>query len=39
MDSFAIVNATVILPDQIVEGGAITVRDGLIAEVAPTAAN
>jgi alpha-D-ribose 1-methylphosphonate 5-triphosphate diphosphatase len=38
MDSFAIVNATVIQPDQILEGGAISVRDGLIAEVAPAAA-
>jgi alpha-D-ribose 1-methylphosphonate 5-triphosphate diphosphatase len=38
MESFAIVNATVILPDQIVNGGAIAVRDGLIAEVAPSAA-
>src|SRR5688572_10495125 len=38
MESFAIVNATVILPDQIVEGGAVAVRDGAIAEVAPSVA-
>ena len=37
MSSFAITNATVILPDQIVDGGAVTVRDGEIAEVAPAA--
>src|SRR5262245_10372803 len=37
MNSFAIVNATVILPDRILDGGAIVVRDDLIAEVAPSA--
>src|SRR4051812_22520492 len=38
MESFAITNAAVILPDQILNGGAVLVRDGTIAEVAPTAA-
>ena len=38
MQSFAIVNATVILPDRVLDGGAVLVRDGLIAEVAPAAA-
>lgn len=38
MNEFAVVNATVVLPDQILDGGAVLVRDGLIAEVAPTAA-
>ncbi len=38
MNGFAVVNATVVLPDKILAGGAVLVRDGLIAEVAPTAA-
>src|SRR6188508_695615 len=38
MNEFAVVNATVVLPDRVLEGGAVLVRDGLIAEVAPTTA-
>ena len=38
MNEFAIVNATVIQPDRVLDGGAVLVRDGLIAEVAPTTA-
>jgi alpha-D-ribose 1-methylphosphonate 5-triphosphate diphosphatase len=38
MESFAIVNAAVILPDQILDNGAVLVRDGHIDEVAPAAA-
>src|SRR3954470_10176923 len=38
MESFAIVNAAVILPDQILNGGVVLVQDGLIAEVSPAAA-
>jgi len=37
MEQFAIINATVILPDAVLSGGAVLVRDGLIAEVAPAA--
>jgi alpha-D-ribose 1-methylphosphonate 5-triphosphate diphosphatase len=37
MQSFAIINATVVLPDGVLDGGAVLVQDGTIAEVAPTA--
>jgi alpha-D-ribose 1-methylphosphonate 5-triphosphate diphosphatase len=35
MQSFAVVNATVVLPDRVLDGGAVLVEDGLIADVAP----
>jgi alpha-D-ribose 1-methylphosphonate 5-triphosphate diphosphatase len=38
MNEFAIANARVVLPDRVLEGGAVLVRGGLIADVAPTAA-
>src|SRR5687768_5546160 len=38
MTHVAIANATVVLPDRVLEGGAVLVRDGLIAEVAPSLA-
>src|SRR5215210_3802595 len=37
MQSFAITNATVVLPDRVLDGGAVLVEDGLIADVAPSA--
>jgi alpha-D-ribose 1-methylphosphonate 5-triphosphate diphosphatase len=37
MESFAIANATVVLPDEVLDGGAVLVQDGVIAEVAPSA--
>jgi alpha-D-ribose 1-methylphosphonate 5-triphosphate diphosphatase len=37
MTSFAVTNATVVLPDRILEGGAVVVQDGRIAEVLPSA--
>ena len=37
MNQFAVVNATVVLPDRVLDGGAVRVQDGLIAEVAPAA--
>src|SRR5918996_1231265 len=38
MNEFAIVNATVVLPDRVLDGGAVLVKDGLIADVATDAA-
>jgi alpha-D-ribose 1-methylphosphonate 5-triphosphate diphosphatase len=38
MNEFAIVNATIVLPDRVLDGGAVRVKDGLIAEATPTAA-
>src|SRR3954454_12516906 len=38
MESFAIINATVFLPDQIADGGAVAIEGGQIAEVAPSVA-
>lgn len=38
MPTLAIINATVVLPDQVLHGGAVLIRDGLIAEVADFAA-
>ena len=38
MQSFSIVNATVVLPDRVVDGGAVLVKGGLIADVATGAA-
>ena len=38
MQSFAVVNATVVLSDRVLDGGAVLVKDGLIADVAPSAA-
>jgi alpha-D-ribose 1-methylphosphonate 5-triphosphate diphosphatase len=39
MESFAITNATVVLPDRVLDGGTVVVRDGLIEAVTPTAAS
>jgi len=33
MDTFAIVNATVVLPDRVLDGGAVLVADGQIADI------
>ena len=38
MESFRITNATVVLPDVQLDGGAIVVADGRIADIAPSAA-
>jgi alpha-D-ribose 1-methylphosphonate 5-triphosphate diphosphatase len=38
MNEFAIDKARIVLPDRVLEGGAVLVRDGQIADVAPTAA-